>query len=158
MAPETTAHKEIFSCLSFIWHFAFLVMLQGRPECAELFRMAVNHSSSSTQSLPPPSPSPPSFASSGRIAASPNGAPPATMHPPGLTSGPLLQISLLQNVPCVLNRPQCDLLHSCRHQSKAKSFPVRAVQPTQCNPCAHTQIYREERIPPRPSKLCSTHG
>lgn len=52
------------------------------------------------------------------------------MHSSGLTSGPLLQISLLQNVPCVFNRPHCDFLHSCKHQSKVWSFPIHAVQPT----------------------------
>lgn len=91
--------------------------------------MAVNHSSSSTQSLPPPSHSPPSFTSSDRTKASPNGAPPALMHSSGLTSGSLLQISLLQNISCVFNRPRCDFLHSCKHQSKAWSFPVHAMQP-----------------------------
>lgn len=53
------------------------------------------------------------------------------MYLSGLTSGPLLQISLLQNVPCVLNRPRCDFLQSCREQSKALGFPVHAV-PLHC--------------------------
>lgn len=54
-------------------------------------------------------------------------SPPDLMYLSGLTSGSLLQISLLQNVPCVLNRSRCDFLQSCREQSKALGFPVHTM-------------------------------
>lgn len=92
-----------------------------------LLRVVTNHSSSSTKSHPPPSHSPSSFTLSGRIKTQPKLSPPDLMYLSGLTSGPLLQISLLQNVPCVLNRPRCGFLQSCREQSKALGFPVHTV-------------------------------